>query len=426
MHDGINTLIQRGYYTDMILSKRTISRGLWAYVFFFIALEPAAFQHNGITNKLFTIAQILMFAIMLYLSFSHVTKKELSTKKICLLMIAYYIYFIINTFLNNGRTRSLIIQGIQFIGFALYLDIVLKNNPKELFKSALNLLTAFVAINCLLTLVLKDGLYETVYYTNNYLLGYDNQNINFILPTLVLVLLKNEYYKKCKMQIILTYAIAWITAIRIWSGMTLVVTALMTMIAVFCFRGSEGFFVRHLFVGKIFNFRNFLFADIAANIALVYFRLQYYFEYIIVYVLHRDLTLTSRTIIWDKTIDFIKQRPWFGYGRENYSFRALKYGRSANSPSGLHAHNRLLETIYAGGIVMLALFLGIMFYTANCLYKARETIFAKILSFGIFIYLIGMLTEFYDYCIFLWGFFVMAENIENILSNMRVGYYKKD
>lgn len=403
----------------MKLSRRNISKGIIAYIFFFFFLQPAAFQHFGFLYKVYLVAQVLLLIVVAYFSFGDTGKRKYADMRVCLLMIVYYGYFIVNTFFNHGRTQALTVQAIQFVGFALYLDIVLKNNPKELFKSALNILTAFVAINCLLTIVLKDGLYATTYYTNNYLLGYDNQNVNFILPTMVLVLLKNECYKKCKFQIIITYALAWITAIRIWSGMTLVVTALMTVVAIFCFRGSDGFFVRHLFTGRVFNFRNLLIVDLVANIALVYFRLQYYFEYLIVYVLQRNLTLTNRTIIWDRAIRFITERPIFGYGRENYGPRALKFGFRAESPVGLHAHNRLLETLYGGGIIMLGIFLWIFFYAASRLNKVKDTTFAKILSFGIFIYMIGMLTEYYDYCILLWGMLVIAENAEGILKKLQ-------
>ena len=65
---------------------------------------------------------------------------------------------------------------------------------------------------------------------------------------------------------------------------------------------------------------------------------------------------------------------------------------------------------------MFGLFFGILAYAASCLNRVKETTFAKILSFGIFIYLIGMITEYYDYCIFLWGFLVMAENAEGMLK----------
>lgn len=403
----------------MKLSKTRISRGIWAYIFGIIALEPAAFQHFRITDMVFTMAQGVMLIIVVLLSCQQVRRNDFTNQRVCVLLVIYYTYFLAVTLLNGGRTKSLFVQAVHFIGFVLYLDIVLKNNPKELFNSFLNILIVFIIINCLMVFILENGLYETTYYTNNYLLGYDNQNINFILPALVLVLLKNDIYKKCKGQIVIIYTLAWITTIKVWSGMSIIVMALMTIVAIFCFRGSKSFFVKHLFTGKLFNLKNLFIVDIVANVALVYYRLQYYFEYLIVNVLHRNLTLTSRTLIWDRAINQIKKRPWFGYGREEYQFRALKNGFRANHPAGLHSHSRFLETLYSGGIIMLVLFLGIIYYAASRLNKVKDTTFAKILSFGIFIYLIGMLTEYYDYCIFFWGFLVIAENSEGILTKMK-------
>lgn len=394
------------------LSKKTISTGIWAYIFFFIAIEPAAFQKFSLTKSFFDVAHFSMLIVCSIFFFWNFTITNFKKKRICILMIIYYTFFLIVTFINQGMVKALATQAIQFIGFALYMDIVAKNNPKQIFKSALNILTLYVFFNCIIVYVIPDGLYETEYFSNNYLLGYDNQNINFILPTMVLVLLKNQCYKKCKAQVIFTYVLSWLTAIKIWSGMTLVVVSLMTIVAVFCFRKKEGLIQRHIFQGWIFNFWNFLIADLVMNFALVVLRVQYYFSYIIGDVLHKDLTLTGRTYIWDQTFEFIKENPIFGYGKEHYELRAVKYGVKEDSPFGLHAHNRFLETIYSGGIVLFGIFMFIMFYAASCLKKYKNTMFAKILSIGIFIYLIGMLTEYYDYCLFLWGFFVIAENAD--------------
>lgn len=393
-----------------ILSKKTISRGIWAYIFFFIAIEPAAFQHFSVTDKMFDVAQLAMFFVCTFFFFAHTTIEKLGNKKVCIYMIIYYMHFLLVTVINHGTVKPLAIQAMHFIGFAFYIDIVLTNNPKEIFRSALNILTLYMFLNCVIVYAMPNGLYATDYFDNNYLLGYDNQNINFILPTMVLALLKNQYYKKCKIQVLVTYAVAWLTAIKIWSGMTLVVVSLMTIVAVFCLRRKAGFIQKHIFNGKVFNFFNLLIVDLLANIALVIFRLQYYFDFIIEGVLHKNLTFTGRTYIWDRTIQFICEKPLFGYGKEESASRAIKYGVSSSSPIGLHAHNRLLETLYSGGIIMFASFVFIMFYAAARLNRYRDTIFAKILSMGIFIYLVGMLSEYYDYCMFFWGFLVIAEN----------------
>lgn len=403
----------------MRLSRKTIGRGFWAYLFFFIALEPAAFQHYNLTDKLFTAAQLLMLAAVVYFQSRHFFRRRNGVSRVALALIAYYVYLTLITFINHGRTWNVFLQMVQFIGFLLYLDIVLKENPRAVFGAALNILTLYIIINFALVMVRPGGLYKTNYFSNNYLLGYDNQNINFMLPALVLVILKNQYVKRCTLHVLLLYSLAWGTAIRIWSGMTLVAVGLMTLVAIILYRGEKSFVTKKIFTGKLFNLINYIFAALAANVMLVFLRLQYYLEFLIVGVLQKDLTLTSRTYIWDRNLAFIRQRWLFGYGRENYAERAIKFGRSANNPIGLHAHNRMIETLYSGGVVLFTLYLGILFYAGAKLRKVGNTAFAKVLSLGIFVYMIGMLSEYYDYCLWFWGLLVIAENAFEVLKRLK-------
>lgn len=409
----------------MYINKKTISKGLISYIFALILIEPAALRYFDFTNRIFTIAQSVLLLIVLYLQFFNVNKRVIIRKRsgessrVVILLIIYYAYFLVNTYIQNGRTMSILTQAIQFIGFAIFIDIILKNNPNTLFKTILNILTVYVVANCFCVLLMPNGLYTTSYYSNNYLLGYDNQNINFILPALLLVLLKNVYYKSCKLHILLVYAAAWITAIKIWSGMTLVVVTLMTLLGVLSLKKKKGYFHKYIFTDKIFNSFTLLVTNIAAFVAIVIFQLQVYFEYIIVNILQRNLTLTSRTIIWERNIQYIKASPIFGYGREVYTTRAVKIGFVESSPAGLHAHNRFLEVMYCGGVVLLGLYIYILVYSAKKLTEVKTTFYAKILSFGIFVYMFGMLTEYYDYCIFFWAFLVMAENAKHVCAERK-------
>ena len=408
----------------MYLNEQTMTEGIWAYIFFFVALEPAAFSHFDIICDAFVIAQKVMFGIALYFWVTGMTRERARNSRICIALIVYYAYLYYNTSIHNGRTHLVLDQAIQFVGFCLYLDLVLKRNPRELFRSALNILVLYVGINCLLVYVMPNGLYRTSYFSNNYLLGYDNQNINFMLPAMVLVLLKHVSYRKCREQIVFVFALCWLTAIRIWSGMTLMIVGLVSVMAFFCLLSERKGKLWKLIPGNLVNLFTLLFADIFANYALVILRLQNRFQYLIENVLGKDLTLSRRIYIWDRTLDIVKQNPWFGYGRDAYAARAMKISAmrtvkyKSNSPAGLHAHNRFLEVTYLGGLVLLAWFLGMLFYAAARLFPLRRTRFAKILSLGIFFYLIGMLTEFYDYCIFFWGMLVIAENARHLLAQL--------
>lgn len=403
----------------MKVTEKSITQAKFAYLFFFIALEPAAFRHFSIVSDLFTIAQCVMFLLVLalwmprdlgfFIPRRRFTGKNNGRSVICVLLAVYYVFFVVNAYVQDGRPKSTMFQGIQFLGFIMYLDLVLTHNPKELFGSALNILTFYLVVNFGMVLLLPGGLYETIYYANNYLLGYDNQNINFILPALVLVLLKNACLKPCKGQVVFTYLVAMATAVKIWSGMTMVVVGIMSAFAALCL-SEKKFLKKSVLTDKIFNFFTLLITNIVMFILLVFCRIQVYFESFITGVLKKSMTLSNRTIIWDRVIEWIKKSPIVGYGKEDYYLHAIKLGFKENSPAGLHAHNRFLETMYCGGIVLTSIYLAILFYTARCLSAYRKTLFAKILSFGIFVYMVGMLTEFYDYCIFFWGFMVIAEH----------------
>ena len=411
----------------MKISEKRISSGLWAYLFFFIALEPAYFQHIKITDRIFVLMQIAMFGCMVILRclpYFRMTKirrtgecKEPS--RIVLLLFVYYSWLLAVTIFNGGRTSSILWQAIQFCGFVLYLDTVLKNNPSALFKNGLNLLSFYLVLNCCAVFLIPHGLYATSYFTSNYFFGYRNQNINFILPALVLVVLKDICYRKCKLQIVVLYTVAFLTAIKVWSAATLIVLSFMSIV-VLCYMvcGKNKFIAMHIFTDKIFNFFTLLAINIVCFFGLVFLRLQFYFEYFITVVLKKKLTLSGRTTLWDRTMEFIKKNPILGYGKEVYTERAVKFGYSSNMPQGLHAHNRFLETIYSGGVILLGLYLYMLVYAAFCLKRIKKTNFAKILSFGIFVYMIGMLTELYDYCIFFWGMLVIAENAEGILNKL--------
>lgn len=401
----------------MRITSKKITNDTWSYFFFLILLPPAALKHIGFIEEIFQFMHLMALALLIMVNHSrilHIRRSgSLKWSKIVICLVLYYLYLLITTVIHHGSDGTVFFQAVQFIAFAIYLEMVMKLNPAAICKSLLNILTAYLILNFVTILVMPGGLYATSYYTNNYLFGYDNQNVNFLLPAMILVIIKNECYKPCKIHVLLVYFISVATAIIIWSGMTLVVTVCMSAFAFFCL-GQNSHVINQVLKGKWFNFTNMLLLNIAMCIGLVFFRIQDYFEYLIVAVLHKTTDLTSRTRIWERSISFIKQNLFWGYGKEIYQQRALKHGFRALHPAGLHAHNRFLETIYRGGVILGGIYLYMLFYTARRLKRIRDTKLAKILSFGIFIYMVGMLTEFYDYCILFFGLMVISEYAENL------------
>lgn len=95
-------------------------------------------------------------------------------------------------------------------------------------------------------------------------------------------------------------------------------------------------------------------------IMVVYNKLDI-FSFIIVKILHRDLTLTTRTTIWKTTIDKIFEKPFIGNGYMS----GEQFESMLPSIIGINAHNTILMVAFIGGVVLSAVFLLILVIPAK-------------------------------------------------------------
>lgn len=145
---------------------------------------------------------------------------------------------------------------------------------------------------------------------------------------------------------------------------------------------------------------------------IVLFRVQEKWFYdLIVEVLHKDITLSDRTFIWDVSLDSIKKAPLIGYGPKNTIVRTY-YLYAAES------HNGLLEILLAGGCISLTFFMGIMALVGKQLDHYREYPMAAVLIFFLFLYSFICLTESgfgYGKVLF-WMMMIISMNIDKIIQ----------
>lgn len=106
-----------------------------------------------------------------------------------------------------------------------------------------------------------------------------------------------------------------------------------------------------------FKISTVMLTEAAAFWAIVIARLMDMFSFLLVNILHKDVTLTFRTRIWDNALAAIQQNLLTGVGRLDAAQMEaiLGYGVS-------HPHNRYLYVTLCFGIIGLALFLLIVYY----------------------------------------------------------------
>lgn len=399
------------------IDVKKFTSGVSSIIILCVFLYPPVIWAYTQLNLAIRIVQIFL-GIMIFLVYVMDKIKEFKCgefkSKFIIMLIIYYIYLFIVTYINDGRIVNLCSQAMQFVIFCMYLELVIKYNLNTIYSKCFWILYLNVSINLLTLIFLKNGVYSTVYFDNNYFLGYDNQHINYFLPLMILNIMRYKSYKKDKILTIIVISIVILSTFIIKSGMTTIMVLGLSIFSLLIIYDNNKF-SKFLINNRFFNYFYLLSFDILLNIGIVTFNIQKYFSFIIEKILNKSVTLSNRIYIWESTINLIRTKPIFGRGMQEYSQRALMMGFGENSPAGLHSHNRFLEVLYSGGLVLFSFFVYILIYIGSFLEEFKDSIQTKIIVLGLIIYLFGMITEFYSYSIFFWGLMLMAEKIEYLV-----------
>jgi len=124
-------------------------------------------------------------------------------------------------------------------------------------------------------------------------------------------------------------------------------------------------------------------------IAIVFFRVQNIFEFLIVDILHKDLTLSDRTLIWDKAIKIVRQNKIFGIGIKNST-------TMVNSITAFHSHSDFLNILLQAGVVGLGMYLLIIFKTFSKLGRYKKERISQLIAFTLFVMFIMLLVDTFD------------------------------
>ena len=342
---------------------------------------------------------LISFIVILILTI----KKKRVSKSIMYIAI-YLLILLISTYFNKGDINNCINIIIETLTLSLIIDYGTKYNT-SVFLSAFNIfLYSLVIINFVSIFVYPNGMYvDTSNYADNWFLGFKNVHILFILPAIAISFI-NSYYHRKKFTV---------------SNYVLLIISMTTLIKVNSSTSIVGVFIIILFLIAIkvvektgwINIKNFSIAYIIAFFAIVIFRLQNIFAFIIVDVLKKDLSFTNRTFIWDNVIGLITEKPFIGYGVET---NAIRLSRTISFRS-VHAHNQILEILYKTGIIGIIPFIMIVVSAFKELMKYKNNILSKLLSIIMLVWMIMMLTEAYLFEYFIY-FFVICANIKYLIN----------
>ncbi|MDG0030624.1 O-antigen ligase family protein [Priestia sp. Y58] len=363
----------------------------WVVIFLILPHLSIYYYRLDIVYQLTLIWQFLVVIISLFILYRNLTTFNI-------LLIFYMTLVIFSAFLNDTFNPGIFYSIAVFTGFCIYISYAMRN-INELIKGLYYLFATVVFLNFFTLLiggiaVSPDGL------STNYLLGGKNAIAMTALPTIPLIYLYSYMiHNKLKAFPFLLILICAVSLYLSESGTGIVISFLAILFVVL----PKKYFP---------SFTTYFWTYIVAFFTIVVFRLQeLLFGDFIINVLHKDMTFTGRTYIWDLVLNLIKKSWLIGYGRGNQII-------SQHFANLNETHNGLLEIMMYSGILGVLFFLIILLLVGHKLNSNKDHILSKILSFSIFAYLIIGLTESVFYKKEFWILLVISYGIRHIIRSL--------
>lgn len=329
-------------------------------------------------NNLFDIYKMLSSLILLILTFK---KGKISQLTICFIVFEFLLLF--STLINGttGKYWTQITQMLSVIGIFLYCDYFIPKNPEK-FLSVVSKYICFIAFLSSITMFMyyPHGMYIDFRYDRNYyFFGLDNIAFFTFYIGLIMLIVHSKYkYGKVNMKTYLFILFMIISYVYVNST-----TAYCALIALFL-----GTILIEKKVLKV-SYKFSVISMVLFCLSICLFGMQNYFGNFLQNVLGKSLTLTGRTLIWERSIDYIIEQPVFGYGLEFGSTMITKVGFN-------HIHNIFIENLYKGGIVLTFVYFFSLFKIGNKVKEHKKTLIYSLFSLFLFIFLFICQFDYYN------------------------------
>lgn len=338
---------------------------------------------------------ILLITDYLIIVFMYVSNKDYKN----LLFIVYFIFFgitiVFSTLINNGEAFEYLKQFLNFLMIILFFNINIKKY-KEKFLKAMSTYFIFINVINLITIIkYPEGMYiNSANAWANWFLGYKNGFILYLIPAIMSSYLYDKITKnKITIRTIIAIIISIITLFLVDSS-----TSTVGFFILLCFF----IFSKKIKNIKMINLKNCIIIYLILFFAIIIFRVQEIFSYLIVDILDRNLDFTNRTYIWDTAIKYIKDGFLIGYGYESSTLRTIKFSYL----QAITCHNQLLDILYQGGIIGLT-FISLMLIALNKKIKKYNNKEIKVVIIGCLLsYFMMMLTEYYNFQYYIFMFVI--------------------
>lgn len=369
----------------MINKMKHLSKdSLLIYFIFFICFEPKLFVKYKIINFIFILGAVISFCFILLKQFGH---KKTSFSKMFVMIVFYRLSFAIQTFtVDNGDIAMWGYFSIVLMTLCLTFDYYAPRKPYILLSNLTNVLLYLLIMQLILVFVFPNGIVDNIYF-----IGIRTRTTDVLFPLIAFSLIC-DYIQgvNISFRTILALIVSFVIIVKLWIATAVVGLLIMSVFLIF---------QKSKLIRKVSNLNVIVALGLLVNYLVVYVNIIEVFGWFIQRVLHKSITLSARTIIWEKAKKIVNKSIIsiiFGYGMtDNGDF--VWHGYSLREMGYWQAHNMWLQMMHDGGLVTTSLFIHTICMCQKKLKKYRESFSSNILLSVIMTFFVMMISEIYSY-----------------------------
>ena len=298
-------------------------------------------------------------------------RKKLRPSAVLVWLCVFLGFIAMATLIREDNLWGLANYVLTIVTFCMLLELCLRDSPEMALDMIVYPLTVLILANFVLQCLFPRGLCTGGSYNYKYnFLGIDNFLAPILIPYMFLVALRATMrHGDLDWFAYAMIAVCALSILMVWAatGLMGLAVALIFLLFFYQCRGQ-----------RLFNFDTSLLVGFGSFFGIVLFRLQNLFAFFIEGVLHKGLSFTGRTDIWDKAIALFLDSPFLGYGIAQsgkvYRISKGKY---------YHAHNAILEVLVEGGVFAAMAFVMMLERAGRQLLIYRKHPYACLLSAGL-------------------------------------------
>ncbi len=374
------------------------------FLFFF---KPASYVVGDTAGKLLNgivLGISLGMVLLAMLLFGHGYKVS---KPVLGILVLYFWMLVGSSVLNMVKGNQIdlldvVVYSSSTLCFVLLCDVGCWYSPERTCRIFLIVGIIMCSLNAVSMFMFKGagGLnHETVNELTTpdyYLLARDNASYFWSWPVLVMAWLYYYRYnpKKNMRRIALGYTFLLVASyIYVWSVLAAVAclcVPLVLLLLMHELKKEKKQGKKKSAITKLVKLKILWPLGLGFNIILSQGIIIQWFAPIIENVFNKKLTLSGRTLIWEKAYAEIAKSPLIGYGCEPVDVSIVKIILN-------HAHNLYLEILYRGGIIGLLLFIIAFILISDKADRIKNNVLSKYLILMVFLFIIGSSVEFAFY-----------------------------